>query len=151
STGCAARSAYRPARFSQRPIRPPGCADRPQRTACCGTFGGNAMTCLLTLQGCHRAVAMVAILAVLTILAGCNRGDAKPVEAAIKTPPLDPLEITATPTMLERIRIGEPSRAQIGASFTVSARVEVDETRVTRVGSPVMGRIIDLAVREGQE
>jgi len=109
------------------------------------------MTCLLTLQGCHRAVAMVAILAVLTILAGCNRGDAKPVEAAIKTPPLDPLEITATPTMLERIRIGEPSRAQIGASFTVSARVEVDETRVTRVGSPVMGRIIDLAVREGQE
>src|SRR5262249_47796470 len=30
-------------------------------------------------------------------------------------------------------------------------RVEVDETRITRVGSPVMGRITDLAIREGQE
>ena len=40
---------------------------------------------------------------------------------------------------------------QVGASITTPARVEADETRVTRVGTPVIGRIIDLAVREGQE
>jgi cobalt-zinc-cadmium efflux system membrane fusion protein len=33
----------------------------------------------------------------------------------------------------------------------VPARLEIDDTRITRVGSPVMGRITSLYVREGQE
>jgi cobalt-zinc-cadmium efflux system membrane fusion protein len=39
----------------------------------------------------------------------------------------------------------------VGTAVTVAAQVEVDETRVTRVGVPVMGRISKLSVREGQE
>jgi cobalt-zinc-cadmium efflux system membrane fusion protein len=61
------------------------------------------------------------------------------------------MEITATPTIMARLRIGEPVWARVGAAFTVAARVEEDETRVTRVGSPVVGRVIELAIREGQE
>ena len=41
--------------------------------------------------------------------------------------------------------------AQVGAAVTVAARVEVDETRVNRVGASIMGRISELRVREGQE
>jgi cobalt-zinc-cadmium efflux system membrane fusion protein len=50
-----------------------------------------------------------------------------------------------------RLRIGEPTWAAVGPAITVAARVEVDETRVTRVGSPVMGRIGSLLVREGEQ
>jgi len=93
--------------------------------------------------------------------AGCNRDGGPPVviqanasptaQAAAPPKSSDPMEITATPTILERLRIGEPIWAQVGAAVTVAARVEVDETRVTRVGSPVVGRIAELAIREGQE
>ena len=44
-----------------------------------------------------------------------------------------------------------PAGIRLGASITTPARVEADETRVTRVGSPVMGRITSLAVQEGQQ
>src|SRR5262249_53586629 len=73
------------------------------------------------------------------------------VQTAVAPKSSDPMEITATPIILERLRIGEPTWAQVGAAVTVAARVEVDETRVTRVGSPVMGRVAELPAREGQD
>lgn len=63
----------------------------------------------------------------------------------------DPLEIKAEPKLLARIRIATVQTTEVGASFAVAARVAVDETRITRVSSPVMGRISSLSVREGDE
>lgn len=95
--------------------------------------------------------AIVALALGLVCGAGCANEKEKPV-GSVETPSSsDPMEIHAEPTLLERIRIGEPHWASISANVSVSARVEVDETRVTRIGSPVMGRITELAVREGQE
>lgn len=98
-----------------------------------------------------RYVTIVALVVGIFTSVGCQGEKADPVEVAAVPPPANPLEIRAEPALLERIRIGEPAWTQVGARVTVSARIDVDETRVTRLGSPVMGRIADLAVREGQD
>ena len=87
----------------------------------------------------------------LAFAAAC--GSSSPEQTAQATssaPPANPFEITADKDLLERIKIGEPSWKEVAASQTVAARIEVDQTRVTRVGSPVMGRISQLLVTEGQ-
>ncbi len=110
------------------------------------------MSYIFPLQSYLSRIVVTIMLAVWVLAAGCNRKQATSVQvAAANGPPSDPWEITATPTLLERIRVGEPTWTQIGASITTAARIEADETRVTRVGASVMGRILDLAVREGQE
>ena len=98
-----------------------------------------------------RTLALATIAVTPAFTTGCNQEKPKAAVAAVTPAPSDPMEITATPAILERICVGEPTWAQIGADVTMAARVEVDEIRVTRVGSPVMGRIAELKVREGQE
>ncbi|MGE3957829.1 MAG: efflux RND transporter periplasmic adaptor subunit [Vicinamibacterales bacterium] len=63
----------------------------------------------------------------------------------------NPLEITAGDNLLPRLKLGEPEWANVAVSQTVAARIEVNQTRVTRVGSSVMGRITQLMVTEGQQ
>lgn len=90
--------------------------------------------------------------ALLLTLAGCKKEVAQPTEAKTQEAPAsDPLEIKAPAEMRAQLKIGEASWAEVGTTVTVAARVEVDETRVTRVGSPIMGRISSLSIREGQE
>jgi membrane fusion protein, heavy metal efflux system len=93
------------------------------------------------------------VAATVLVLVGCT-GSSGPTEAAVAATapavPSDPFRIDATPELLERIQLGEAQWAAVGARISVAARVEVDETRLTRVGSPVMGRVNGLAVREGQ-
>lgn len=86
-------------------------------------------------------------------LGGCNQKGVEPVSLAPPgaTPPADPMEITPAPNLRARLKIGAPVWSEVGASMTVAARVEVDETRITRVGSPVMGRIATLSAHEGQD
>src|SRR5262245_27206019 len=86
----------------------------------------------------------------LVSLTSSNRHVA-PAEAAAPAVAVDPMEIKAGPNILPRITVGEVTSAEVGASITVAARVAVDDTRVTRVGSPVMGRIASLSVREGED
>lgn len=90
--------------------------------------------------------------ALLLTLASCKKEVAQPTEAKTQEAPAsDPLEIKAPAEMRAQLKIGEASWAEVGTTVTVAARVEVDETRVTRVGSPIMGRISSLSIREGQE
>lgn len=93
---------------------------------------------------------MVRLFLVLwpALAAACGAAPAAP--PAGDTPPPDPFEITADGPLLERLTIGEPTNAAVAASQTVAARIDVDRTRVTRVGSPVMGRVSRLAAEEGQ-
>lgn len=106
-------------------------------------------TYLSTHLFCGIALAVLAMGSLFT--AGCNQDKPKPAVAAVAPKPSDPMEIAPPPSLLERIRVGEPVLATVGTDIAVAARIEVDETRVTRVGSPVMGRVVELAVREGQE
>jgi cobalt-zinc-cadmium efflux system membrane fusion protein len=97
---------------------------------------------------------MTALGGVLVLASlGCSHAVSQPSAAAAapEKAPADPMEIQANDALMQRIKLGEPSYSEIGGSLTVAARVEVDETRIARVGSPVMGRITQLDVREGQE
>lgn len=93
------------------------------------------------------------LIAALTALglSSCNKAPSMQPTAEAKAPSTDPLEITPLPEILKTIKVGEPSTGDVGASFTVAARIEVDETRIMRVGSPVMGRIASLSIQEGQD
>lgn len=91
-----------------------------------------------------RAVAIAALAALVT---GC--GEQKP---STPTPPpaRDPLAVQAPPGLLERLTLGRVAEAEVRSIIQVAGRVEADETRVARVGSPVTGRIVELEVLEGQ-
>jgi cobalt-zinc-cadmium efflux system membrane fusion protein len=97
-----------------------------------------------------RSVARVLAAAALALLAGCGKGGAPQAETEALAAS-DPMEIKAEPGLLARLQTGEVEWANVGAAIAVAARVEVDDTRVTRVGSPVMGRIMSLSSRVGEE
>ncbi|MBI2681190.1 MAG: efflux RND transporter periplasmic adaptor subunit [Candidatus Solibacter usitatus] len=93
----------------------------------------------------------VAVLLAAVLLAGCNKAASADKEAAKERPASNPMEIRATPALMERVKVGEAGWAEVGGTLEVAARVEVDESRVARVGAPVMGRITELDVHEGQQ
>ena len=89
------------------------------------------------------------------LLLACGGGQQSPAPAAAKTAaaetPANPLEITPSDTIRKDLKVEPAVVAEVGASLSVAARIDFDETRITRVGSPVMGRIASLYVREGEE
>ncbi|MBL8213122.1 MAG: efflux RND transporter periplasmic adaptor subunit [Bryobacterales bacterium] len=91
------------------------------------------------------------LLPVAVLFCGCKAAPPSAEAVTAAAAPRDPSRITATGPILKRIKLGQPAWASVGSTLTVAARVEVDETRVTRVGSPVMGRINSLSVHEGEE
>ena len=95
-----------------------------------------------------RSMVRILAAAALVLLAGCGKGGSPQAEALAAS---DPMEIKAEPGLLARLQTGEVEWASVGAAIAVAARVEVDDTRVTRVGSPVMGRIMSLSSRVGEE
>lgn len=97
----------------------------------------------------RRNVPALLTVGMLVLLSGCG----KAIEPAVQadSPPPDPMEIKIDSTLASRVKAGEVEWATVGASFMVAGRVEVDENRTTRVGSPVMGRITSLTAVEGQD
>ena len=97
-----------------------------------------------------RLACLAAILALTG--ASCNRAVSQNASAAgPETKAVNPLEIEATDALMQRVKLGAPSVSEVGGSLSVAARVEVDDTRIARVGSSVMGRLTQFDVREGQE
>ena len=87
---------------------------------------------------------ILVLFAAALLAAGC--GD-KPVEQAAA--PRDPLAITPNAELAARLQTGAPALVEVSETLRVPARIEADETRLARVGSPVTGRITDLDAREG--
>lgn len=110
----------------------------------------------MTTTSPRSTLLIVSVLAALAF-SSCTKASTEASTKAASADPAstpshsDPMRITPGPALLESLKVGKPPVSDIGASLTVAGRVEVDETRVTRVGSPVMGRIKSLAVHEGQE
>lgn len=84
------------------------------------------------------------LLAAALVAAGC--GD-KPAEKPAA--PRDPLAITVNAELAGRVRTGSPGFVEVSDTLRVPGRIETDETRLARVGSPVTGRVTELAAREG--
>ena len=88
------------------------------------------------------------------VLLACGGGQQSPAPAAPQTvaeTPANPMEITPSESIRKDLKVEPAVVAEVGASLSVAARIDFDETRITRVGSPVMGRIASLYVREGEE
>lgn len=91
-------------------------------------------------------ITAVALFVATAVLTGC--GEKTAVQSA---PARDPLAIEAGVELLARLSLGEPAFAEVRESLRVPGRIEVDETRFARVGSPVTGRITDLGATVGQD
>jgi cobalt-zinc-cadmium efflux system membrane fusion protein len=89
--------------------------------------------------------AALTLFAATLLLPGCSeKTTAKPA------PLRSPLVIEAGADLASRLTLGEPAYAEVRESMRVPGRIEVDETRFARVGSPVTGRITDLAATVGE-
>jgi membrane fusion protein, heavy metal efflux system len=100
------------------------------------------------------ASAMLALCAAALLTSGCGQKPAAR-EASAPAPPksegVNQNVIHVDDNLRGRIRVGPPGAAEVGEEITVTARVAVDEARVMRIGSPVLARVLSLAVQEGQE
>jgi cobalt-zinc-cadmium efflux system membrane fusion protein len=97
----------------------------------------------MTTKSAALAAALIGTLAI----AACGEKAALPAaQPAVR----DPLAIEATPELLKRVTVDALGRAEVRDLLRVPGRVEVDEMRVARVGSPVTGRITDLEATVGQ-
>ncbi|GIW45042.1 MAG: cation efflux system membrane protein [Candidatus Binatia bacterium] len=87
---------------------------------------------------------------VLSALSGCRGDTSDPTSAPALAAPSNPYEVIVGTHLKERFTIGLPQTQRVSKKIPVPARIEVDETRAVRVGSPVMGRVVQLPVLEGQ-
>ena len=62
----------------------------------------------------------------------------------------DPLEILITPIIQSQIKIVKADKAEISEAVNVPGRIEVQQSRLTKIGSPVTGRVSDIQVSLGQ-
>lgn len=102
-----------------------------------------------------RMVALTCALAAALALAGCSAVKSGEAAGASEAPAAsgvqnDPLEVKISAALRPQIRVGTAEWADVNGSLSVAGRVEADETRLERVGSPVTGRIAELRVVEGQ-
>src|SRR5262245_22863296 len=81
-------------------------------------------------------------------LAGCGHPAPQKAEASTTG---DPLEISPSPDLALQIKVGEIRSQAVSGTLRVTGRVEADETRMARVSAPMTGRIVELAVFEGQQ
>lgn len=91
-------------------------------------------------------------LGALLLASACSHGD---LPSSSGNRPASRMEdansIVIDDTLKHRVRIGRPEYRDVPAELKVAARVEVDVTRTSRIGSPVLGRITEVLVEEGQD
>lgn len=89
------------------------------------------------------------ILLILSIVSSTLIGCSKKQEVA-KEVAKDPLEIIITPIIQSQIKIDKADKAEISEAVNVAGRIEVQQNRLAKIGSPVTGRVSDIQVSLGQ-
>jgi cobalt-zinc-cadmium efflux system membrane fusion protein len=94
----------------------------------------------------------VAPFVVSLLLAGCTGANstAEPVRAADSRPG-DANTITLDEHLRQRVRVALPEFRDVSSELTVPARVEVNATQTSKIGAPVLGRVTQVLVEEGEE
>jgi cobalt-zinc-cadmium efflux system membrane fusion protein len=87
------------------------------------------------------------LLVAAALVAGCKDKSDSSASAA----PKDPLLITPEPALSASLKLGVAREAEVRETLRVQGRIEVDEQRVTRIGSTVTGRITELEAIVGQD
>lgn len=99
-----------------------------------------------------RILLTTCLISVALLTAGCSKSGAPPAPGT-QSPAraADPNSIVLDDSLRQRIRIGQAEFRDVAAELSVTARVEVDARRTSRIGSPVLGRITEVYVEEGQD
>lgn len=89
----------------------------------------------------------VLIVLLAALVTACGE---KPVAVA-PAPARDPLAVTAGPDLASRIEVAALGVSEVREVLRVPGRIQADENRMARVGSPVNGRITDMQATVGQD
>jgi membrane fusion protein, heavy metal efflux system len=102
-------------------------------------------------MSCHMRLTQGGLIAAaVVLLAGCA-ANASHDEQPAAAKEGNPLKIEVQPALLKQVKVGQPKWAEVTESLRVAGRVEADERRLARIGSPVTGRITGLLAFEGQK
>ncbi len=103
---------------------------------------------------CHNFVSVLAlILLTVFVLVGCNQS-VKPVKAEVTTSTTvssDPMILVLNAQMQERVEIAPLEEVPLVTAMNVPGRIEVDERRLSRIGSNVTGRVVEVLVSVGDQ
>jgi len=91
---------------------------------------------------------LLPLFVAVALVAGCKE---KPGPATQSAAQKDPLAITAPPALQATLKLGSVNETEVREMLRVQGRIEVDEQRVTRIGSTVTGRITELEASVGQD
>lgn len=99
-----------------------------------------------------KLLLIACVTAASLLMTGCSKSGAPAASVPHSMQSsADPNSIALDDNLRQRIRIGKAEYHDVAAELSVSARVEVDVTRTSRIGSPVLGRIMEVYVEEGQD
>jgi len=84
------------------------------------------------------------LLLSLSLLVGCSKPEDKSKEKKI-----DPLEIIITPDIQKQIKTEVVRYQDIGETLMIPGRLETQNRRLSKIGSPITGRVSDLYVSLG--
>ncbi len=93
-----------------------------------------------------------AVLVGSFVLAGCGKGKEPAVvapTAQTAASPQDALTVSLSEKMAARIKLGKPEVKEIAQTLRVAGRIEVDERRLSQVGSSIAGRVTEVFVNVG--
>ncbi len=76
-----------------------------------------------------------------------SEGTGEPVSVA----PPDPLLVTVPPNFGAPIKVTSAGNTQVADVLRVAGKVDFDQTRVTRIGATVTGRVIEIQAHLGQQ
>ena len=96
---------------------------------------------------------MSAIKLFATLLVAASvftQGCKKRADTAPSMAQRNPAEVKVKPELAASLKVGTPQMKDVVGALEISAHVQTDSTRVSRVGSPVSGRILKILVFEGQ-
>lgn len=83
----------------------------------------------------------------LLALGACGKKEA-PVQEAAKTA-VDPMLVTVGEEMIKRLNVGPLAEVPMRTILNVPGRIEVDERRLSRIGSNVTGRVVEVLASVG--
>lgn len=108
----------------------------------------------------------LAILLAALVLGGCKEASSPATKAGdngtattlsegtgaeIKVSPPDPALVTVPPAFGAEIKVMPAGQTQISDTLRVAGKVDFDQTRVTRIGATVTGRVIEIQAHLGQQ
>lgn len=104
-----------------------------------------------------RQLPVLALAACLaSLFTGCSKVDSVAHAEKAETPGAalsaarDPLSIDLDDGLAVKVQVGHIEMANVAETISTAGRVDVDQTRVVRIGSPVMGRVLAVNAHEGQ-